>query len=142
MQTRISQCNPLADSDAHGAGPVLGSAAWLIGFITRITIRCYTQITKKFFFYVFLILSLWELMTPGRGHLSPQGHKWQNLCIPNYNIAVYNTYKLWVLWFQRIFSHFKPMADNHTAGCGLYEPQGLCWQDLQRESLYIGTHKM
>ena len=32
MQTRISQCNPLADSDAHGAGPVRGSGAWLIGY--------------------------------------------------------------------------------------------------------------
>ena len=76
-------------------------------------------------FYVFLILCLWELMTPGRGHLSPQGHEWQDLCIPNYDIAAYKTYKLWVLCFQRSrFSHFKPMADNHRPGCGLYEPQG------------------
>ena len=140
MQTRIPQCNPLADSDAHGARPVCGSGAWLIGFITRITIHCYTQIInglglseKKFLFYVFLILSLWELMTPGMGHLSPQGHDWQDLCIPNYNTAAYNTYKLWVFWFQRRrrFSHFKPMSDNHTPGCGLYEPQEHCWQDLQ-----------
>ena len=28
MQTRISQCNPLVDSDAHGAGPVWGSGAY------------------------------------------------------------------------------------------------------------------
>ena len=69
-------------------------------------------------FYVFLILSLWELMTPGRVHLSPQGHEW-HLCIPNYNIAAYKTYKLWVLWFQRRrFSHFKPMADSHRPGYG------------------------
>ena len=88
MKTRISQCNPLADSDAHVAGPVWGSGAWLIGFITRITIHCYIQIinalglSEKVFFYVFL-----ELTTPGRGHLSPQGHEWQDLCITNYNIA-------------------------------------------------------
>ena len=113
----------MADRDAHGAGPVWDSGAWLIGFITRITIHCCTQIinalglSEKKFFYVFLILSLWELMTPGRGHFSPQWHEWQDLCIPNYNIAAYKTYKLWVLWFQRRrFSHFKPMADNHTPG--------------------------
>ena len=76
-------------------------------------------------------------------HFSPKGHEWQDLCKPNYNIAAYNTYKLWVVWFQRRrVSHFKPMADNHTPGCGLYEPQGHCWQDLQRGSLYIATHKM
>ena len=40
------------------------------------------------------------------------------------------------------FPHFKPMSDNHTPGCGLYEPQEHCWQDLQRGSLYIATHKM
>ena len=44
MQTRISQYNPLADNDAHGTGPVWGSGAWLIGFITMITIHCYTQV--------------------------------------------------------------------------------------------------
>ena len=93
-------------------------------------------------FYVFLILNLWELMTPGRGHLSPQGHKRQDLCIPNYIIAAYKTFKLWVLWFQRRFSHFKPMADNHRPGRGQYETQGHCWQDLKRGSLYIATHKM
>ena len=56
---------------------------------------------REDFFYVFLILSLWALMTSGRGHRSPQGHEWQDLCISNYNIAAYKTYKLWVLWFQR-----------------------------------------
>ena len=98
MQTRISQYNPLADNNAHGTGPVWGSGAWLIGFITRITIRCYTQIIM---------------------------HQSRDLCIPNYNIAANKTYKLWVLRFQRRrFSLFKTMADNHTPGCGLYEPQG------------------
>ena len=31
------------------------------------------------FFYAFPIVSLWELMTPGRGHFLPQGHDWQDL---------------------------------------------------------------
>ena len=49
--------------------------------------KCSGPFREEVFFYVFLILSLWELMTPGRGHFSPQGHEWQDLCIPNYNIA-------------------------------------------------------
>ena len=63
---------------------------------------------------------------PGeRGHLSPQGHEWQDVCITNYDIAAYKTYKLWVLWFQRSrFSHFKPMADNHTRDVVCMKPRG------------------
>ena len=34
------------------------------------------------------------------------------------------------------------MTDNHTSGCGLYEPQEHWWQDLQRGSLYIATHAL
>ena len=45
---------------------------------------------REDFFMFFLILSLWELMTPKRGHLSAQGHEWQDLCIPNYNIVAYH----------------------------------------------------
>ena len=40
------------------------------------------------FFYVFPIVSLWELMTPG-GHFLPQGHDWQDLFRGPTNIAVY-----------------------------------------------------
>ena len=43
---------------------------------------------------------------------------------------------------EKNISPFKPMTDNHTSGCGLYEPQERWWQDLQRGSLYIATHKM
>ena len=31
------------------------------------------------FFFVFPIVCLWELMTPGRGHFLIQGHGWQDL---------------------------------------------------------------
>ena len=80
---------------------------------------------EEVFFNAFLILSLWELMTPGRGHLSPHGHEWQDLCIPNYNIAAYKTYKLWVLWFQRRrFTHFKPIADNPRGTVGRIWKEG------------------
>ena len=63
--------------DAPGAGPVWTQGASLAGFIKRTTIHCYTQymkalghvvLEKKFFFNVFPIVCLWELMTPGAGH--------------------------------------------------------------------------
>ena len=55
--------------DAPGAGPVWTPGAPLAEFIKRITIHCYTQNTKalglvvseKKIFYVFPIVSLWEL---------------------------------------------------------------------------------
>ena len=63
--------------DAPGAGPVWTPGARLAGFIKRTIIHCYTQNMKAlglvvsekkfFFFYVFPIVSLWELMTPRAG---------------------------------------------------------------------------
>ena len=66
--------------DAPGKGPVWTTGARLAGFIKRITIYCYKQnlkalglvVLEKKIFYVFPIVSLWELMTPGAGpFLSP-----------------------------------------------------------------------
>ena len=74
--------------DAPGEGPVWTPGAWLAGFIKRTTIDCYTQnmkalglvvSEKKIFFYVFPIVSLWKIMTPGQGHFWPQGHGWHDL---------------------------------------------------------------
>ena len=63
--------------DAPGAGPVWTPGARLAGFINRTTIHCYTQnvkalclvVSRRFFCFVFVfpIVSLWELMTPGAG---------------------------------------------------------------------------
>ena len=90
---------------------------------------------EEVFFYVFPILSLL-----GRGHLSPQGNEWQDLCILNYNIAAYKTYKLWVLWFQRRrFSHFKPMADTHTPGVVCTNPRGTVGR-ICKEGHYTYLH--
>ena len=56
--------------DAPGAGPVWSQGAWLAGFIKTTTIHCYIQnmkalglvvSEKKIFFYVFPVVSLWEL---------------------------------------------------------------------------------
>ena len=62
--------------DAPGAGPVWTPGAPLAGFIKRTIIHCFTQnmkarglvvSEKKIFFYVFPIVSLWEIMTHGAG---------------------------------------------------------------------------
>ena len=65
----------MTDNNAPGAWPVLTPGAWLAGFIKRTFIHCYIQnmkalglvVSKKIFFYVFPIVSLWELMTPRLG---------------------------------------------------------------------------
>ena len=62
-------------------GPFLTLGTWLAGCIKRTTIHCYTQNMKALgllvsekSFYGFLIVSLWELMTPGAGpFLTPRG---------------------------------------------------------------------
>ena len=47
-------------------------------------------VLEKKIFYVFPIVSLWELMTPpGRGPYGPQGHDWQDLYRGPLNIATY-----------------------------------------------------
>ena len=72
-EKKIFLCFPMT---SPGAGPVWTPGARLEGFIIRTTIHCYTQnmkalghvvLEKKIFFYVFPIVSLWELMTPGTG---------------------------------------------------------------------------
>ena len=68
--------------DAPGAGPVWTPWARLAGFMKRTTRHCYTQNMKalglvisenKNFFYVFPIVSLWELITPGAGSFLTPG---------------------------------------------------------------------
>ena len=62
-----------------GAGPFL--TPWLAGFIKRTTIQCFIQnskalslvVSKKEIFYVFPIVSLWELMAPGVGQFFTPG---------------------------------------------------------------------
>ena len=62
-----------------------------------LTNHCYTQniyalglmVSEKIFFYVFPIVSLWELMTTGCGQFGPQGHDWQDLYRAPLNIAAY-----------------------------------------------------
>ena len=68
--------------DPPGAEPVWTPGARLAGFIKTTTIHCYTQnmktlglvvLEQKIFFYVFPIVSLWELMTTrARPFLTPE----------------------------------------------------------------------
>ena len=72
----------MVDNDMPGVWPVWTPGAPLAGFIKRNTIHCYKQnmkalglvVLEKKIFYVFPIVSLWELMTPGAGpFLTPRG---------------------------------------------------------------------
>ena len=68
-------------------------------------------------FYVFPLVSLWQLMTPPGGAIfDPRG-------------MVGRIYK-------EDYLHMTP------SGRGLYGPQGHGWQDLLRGPLYIATHKI
>ena len=68
--------------DAPGACPVWTPGAWLAGLIKRTTIHCYKLnmkalglvVSEKNIFYVFPIVSLWDLKTPGVGAIfDPRG---------------------------------------------------------------------
>ena len=82
--------------DAPGAGPVWTPGARLAGFIKKTTILCYIQnlkalglVVSEKIFYVFPIVSLWELMTPGVGTFLTQGHSWQDLYRGPLHVATY-----------------------------------------------------
>ena len=81
----------------------MGLRSMLIGLLFIATHKLKTLWAfqrRSFFMFFFLILSLWELMTPERGHLSPQGHEWLDLCIPNYHFVAYKTYKFGYCGFK------------------------------------------
>ena len=84
LHTKYESCGPSGfgeedflcfSHDAPAAGPIWTPGAGLAGFIKRTTIHCYTQymkaldlvVSEKKIFYVFPIVCLWELMTPGAG---------------------------------------------------------------------------
>ena len=62
-------------------------------------------VSKKNFFYVCPIVSLWELMTPeggGGGHFLPQGHDSHDLCKAPHNNAAYQTEPLPLVVSEKI----------------------------------------
>ena len=72
----------MVHNEMPGAWPVWTPGAWLAGFIKRTFLHCYTQnmkalgliVSEKKIFYVFPIVSLWELMTHrGRAIFDPRG---------------------------------------------------------------------
>ena len=52
------------------------------------------MVSEKKSFKGFSIISLQELMTPGRAQTGPQGLDWQDLCRGPLNIATYYVCKL------------------------------------------------
>ena len=123
--------------DAPRAGLVWTQGARLAGFMKRTTRHCYTQnmkalglvvSEKKIFFYVFPIVSLWELITPGAGSFLTPG-PWLAGFIKRTTIHCYtqNMKALGLVVSEKIFLIFSPMT---PPGWGPYGPQGHGWQDL------------
>ena len=65
-------------------------------------------------------------MTPGRGQLSPKGHEWQDLCIPNYNFAAYKTCKFGYCGFkEEDFPILRLWQITTSRGVGCTNPRGI-----------------
>ena len=79
-------------------------------------------------FYVFPIVSLWKLMTPGRGHFIPHKHGWQT----HYTFlhTKYESSGPFGFGEDFFFLCFFPMKPPRR---GLYGPQGHGWQDLYKK---------
>ena len=129
----------MVDNDMPEAWPVWTPGALLAGFIKRTTIHCYTQnmkalglmVLEKKIFYVFPIVSLWELMTPWGGAIfDPRGMVGRIIKRTTIHCYIQNMKALGlVVSDKKIFSTF-PMTPR---GRGLYGPQGYGWQDYKED---------
>ena len=118
--------------DTPQAWPVWTLGAWLTGFIKRTFIQIHVAIHKRGMglvvlekiIYVFPIVSLWELMTPGVGPFLTPG-AWLAGFIKRTTIHCYTqNMKTLCLVVLEILC-FSDDALRH----GLYGPQGQNWQD-------------
>ena len=64
------------------------------------------MVSEKKMFLRFPIVSLREMMTPGRGLFRPQEHDWQDLCRVPLIIATHKIKKLWASRFKKRKSVF------------------------------------
>ena len=138
----------MVENDMPGAWPVWTTGARVAGIIKRTTIHCYTQNMKALgllvsekIFWVFPIVSLWEIMTPGVGPFLTPG-TWLAGFIKRTTTHCYIQSMKGlglVVSEKKIFFYVFPMT---PPGRGLYGPQGHGWQELQRGQLYIATHKI
>ena len=95
----------------------------------KITMHCYAQNTKSLDLAVsdekvvlcFPIVCLWELMTPVRPFY-PRDMAERIYVEPYITLGFVEQFLCIAL--------YKPMADNHAPGCGLYGLRGYGWQDL------------
>ena len=110
---------PWFSHDAPGAGPVWTPGARLAEFIKRTLIHSCTQnkkavgfvVLEKDIFYVFPIVSVWELMTPGTGPcLTPEA--WFAGFIKRTTIS---RYKLWSC--QNVCDALSYLLDNIYIRC-------------------------
>ena len=90
---------------------------------------------EEYFFYVFPIVCLWELLTPGaRPFLVGRIYK------EDHYTLLHTKYESSVLCGIGVEDFF--CFSHDTPGPGPYGPQGHSWQDLYRGPLYIATHKI
>ena len=101
------------------------------------------MVSEKKIFYVFPIVSLWELMTPGAGPFKffvPRGMIGRSYKKDHYTLLHTKYEGSGPCGFgEEDFFMFCPIT---PPGRGLYGPQGHCWQDLLRGLLYNAIHKI
>ena len=130
----------MVHNDMPGAWPVWTPGAWLAGFIKRTTIHCYTQnmkslglivSEKKIFFYVFPIVSLWELMTHrGRAIFDPRGMVGRIYKEDHYTLLNTKYEGSGPCGLGEDFLCFSHNTPPGGGGGGLCGPKRHGWQDL------------
>ena len=98
-------------------------------------------IEEEDFFYVFPIVSLWELMTPRGGAIFDPRVMIGRIYKEDHYTLLHTKYEgSGPCGFgEEVFFMFCPIMPPRR---GLYGPQEHGWQDLLRGPLYIATHKI
>ena len=87
----FSHFMPMVDNDAPGAWPIWAPGTQLAGFMKGITKCCYTRnikalgliVSEKKVFYVFPIITLWELSVAMETRLPNQSSPKHNAAFPS-----------------------------------------------------------
>ena len=129
----------MADNDALGTGPVWTPVAWLVGFIKRTTIHCYTQnmkalgrvVSEKKIFYMFFFhyKSMGANDPPGAGPFLTPGAWLAGFIKKDHYTLLHTKYESSGPCGFGEDVYVFPMTPP-PPGRGLYGPQGHGWQDF------------